>query len=113
MLTLYGLKNCDSCRKATAWLAAHDREFIFHDLRVGGLTPELLTDWESRVGWENLLNRKSTTWRSLSDTEKSNLDRTRAIDLMLNHVTLIKRPILDLGTEVWLGFTPERYSELP
>ena len=113
MLTLYGLKNCDSCRKAGAWLKAHEREFTFHDLRVDGLTPELLTDWEARVGWENLLNRKSTTWRSLADPEKSNLDRAQAIDLMLTHVTLIKRPILDLGDDVWLGFTPKRYSDLP
>ena len=113
MLTLYGLKNCDSCRKAAAWLKAHHREFTFHDLRVDGLTPKLLTDWEARVGWDNLLNRKSTTWRSLAEPEKSNLDRTQAINLMLTHVTLIKRPILDIGNDVWLGFTPERYSDLP
>jgi len=113
MLTLYGLKNCDSCRKAAVWLKTHGSEFTFHDLRGDGLTPELLTDWEARVGWEHLLNRKSTTWRSLAEPEKSNLDRTQAINLMLTHVTLIKRPILDIGNDVWLGFTPERYSDLP
>jgi arsenate reductase len=113
MLTLYGLKNCDSCRKAAAWLKAHQRELVFHDLRVDGLEPARLLKWETYVGWESLLNRNSTTWRGLAESAKTDLNPAKAIDLMLTHPTLIKRPILEVGEEVWVGFTPERYSELP
>lgn len=113
MLTLYGLKNCDSCRKVAAWLKAHQREFVFHDLRIDGLESALLHKWEAQIGWESLLNRKSTTWRGLADSDKTNLDRARAIELLLTHPALIKRPLLEVGEDVWLGFTPERYSELP
>ena len=113
MLALYGLKNCDSCRKAIAWLKAHQREFVFHDLRIDGLNAEKLLKWETQVGWENLLNRKSTTWRGLTESEKTGLVQAKAIDLMLIHPALIKRPLLEVGDTVWLGFTPERYSELP
>ena len=113
MLTLSGLKNCDSCRKAAAWLKAHQREFVFHDLRIDGLNAEQLLKWETQVGWENLLNHKSTTWRGLTESEKTGLDQAKAIDLMLIHPALIKRPLLEVGDTVWLGFTPERYSQLP
>ncbi len=113
MLTLYGLKNCDTCRKAGAWLKQHRRPFAFHDLRLDGLELSLIHRWEEKLGWEHLLNRKSTTWRGLADSDKTSLDRAKAIDLMLTHPALIKRPILGVGDDIWLGFTPERYSELP
>jgi arsenate reductase len=113
MLTLYGLKNCDSCRKAAAWLKEHQREFVFHDLRIDGLESALLLKWEDQIGWESLLNRKSATWRGLDESDKIDLGRARALDLMLTHPALIKRPLLEVGEDVWLGFTPERYSELP
>jgi len=113
MLTLYGLKNCDSCRKAAAWLKAHQREFVFHDLRIDGLESARLLKWDAQIGWESLLNRKSTTWRGLAESDKTDLGRVKALDLMLTHTALIKRPLLEVGEDVWLGFTPERYSELP
>ena len=112
MWRLYGLKNCDACRKALAWLKAHDRACEFHDLRDTGLTPELLEVWEERLGWERLLNRQSATWRGLDAGEKSDLDRTRAMALMLRHPALIKRPLLATGEALLLGFNPERYAEL-
>jgi Spx/MgsR family transcriptional regulator len=113
MLTLSGLKNCDSCRKAAAWLKAHQREFVFHDLRIDGLESARLLKWDAQIGWESLLNRKSTTWRGLAESDKTDLGRVKALDLMLTHPALIKRPLLEVGEDVWLGFTPERYSELP
>lgn len=113
MLTLYGLKNCDSCRKAAAWLKAHQREFVFHDLRIDGLESARLLKWDAQIGWESLLNRKSTTWRGLAESDKTDLGRVKALDLMLTHPALIKRPLLEVGEELWVGFTPERYSELP
>ena len=113
MLTLYGLKNCDSCRKATAWLKAHHREFVFHDLRIDGLDSDRLVKWETQIGWESLLNRKSTTWRGLTELDKADLDRTRAIDLMLAYPALIKRPLLEVGETLLVGFSPKSYSELP
>lgn len=113
MWRLYGLSNCDACRKAAAWLKARRRAFEFHDLRAESLTPELLDAWESRLGWESLLNRKSTTWRGLEESEKTDLDRDRALDLMRRHPTLIKRPILATEHVLLLGFSPARYAELP
>ncbi len=112
MWRLYGLKNCDACRKALAWLKAHDRPCEFHDVRGAGLTSELLDVWERRLGWEQLLNRQSATWRGLDASEKSDLDRTRALDLMRRYPALIKRPLLAAGDVLLLGFNPERYAEL-
>lgn len=113
MWRLYGLKNCDACRKASAWLKAHQRACEFHDLRDMELTAELLAAWESRLGWEKLLNRQSTTWRGLDASERADLDQTRAIDLMRRYPALIKRPLLIAGDTLLLGFSPERYAELP
>jgi len=113
MWRLYGLKNCDTCRKASAWLKARQRACEFHDLRDMELTAELLGAWEGRLGWEKLLNRQSTTWRGLDASERADLDRTRAIDLMRRYPALIKRPLLVAGDTLLLGFSPERYAELP
>jgi len=110
---LYGLKNCDACRKASAWLKAHQRACEFHDLRDMDLTPELLDAWDQQLGWDKLLNRQSATWRGLDASERADLDRTRAMDLMRRHPALIKRPLLAAGDTLLLGFSPERYAELP
>lgn len=111
MRMIYGLKACDSCRKATAWLKARGIGFTFHDLRDSGLERSVLEDWTQRVDWEVLLNRKSTTWRSIAETERQNLDRSKAVDLMLAYPTLIKRPVLDTGTELLIGFSADVYAE--
>ena len=113
MWTLYGLKTCDSCRKASAWLKQHDRPFRFHDLRVDGVDTARIAAWAERLGWDKLFNRNSTTWRSLSEAERADLDRERAIDLLIRYPTLIKRPVLEAGDALLLGFKPEHYAKLP
>ena len=101
MLTVYGLKSCDACRKARKALAG--REHRFHDLREDGLDGAMLDRWIGAVGWEALLNRRSTTWRALDDAEKAGLDAGRARGLMLAHPTLVKRPVIDDGGRVTVG----------
>jgi arsenate reductase len=112
MIKLYGLKNCDTCRKARNWLKEQSIDYTFIDLRAEGVNLAMLEDWEARVNWEALLNRQSTTWRGLTEVEKADLNRELAISLMLTYPTLIKRPILVHQDNVWLGFSPERYAEL-
>ena len=109
---LYGIKTCDRCRKALLWLKSHNQPHCFHDLRSDGLEPSLLAAWINAIGWESLLNRKSTTWRELPASDRENLDIQRATDLMLAHPTLIKRPILGMDGRWILGFSPEHYSHL-
>jgi len=113
MFALYGLKNCDTCRKASAWLTAHELSHEWHDLRAEGVDQAILTEWACRLGWENLLNRKSTTWRGLTETDRQDIDREKALALMLAHPALIKRPILVAGDKLLLGFVSDLYAELP
>lgn len=110
--TLYGLTTCDSCRRARRWLDQHGLAYRFHDLRDDGLDRALLLRLEAGIGWERLLNQRSTTWRSLAATDRAPLDRARALDLMLAHPTLLKRPVLDTGEHLVVGFEPERYRQL-
>lgn len=101
MLTVYGLKTCDACRKARKALG--DREHRFHDLREDGLDGAMLDRWIEALGWEALLNRRSTTWRALDEAEKAGLDAGRARGLMLAHPTLVKRPVIDDEGTVRVG----------
>jgi len=105
MITLYGLRNCDSCRKARSWLDTAGLEFRFHDLRDDGLPDDALTKWCDVVGWELLLNRRSTTWRGLADTDRSDLDAKKARQLMARHPTLIKRPVIETAETILVGFS--------
>ena len=109
---VYGLKNCDSCRKALKWLDGQGIEHSFHDIRADGLDKEALDRWIAGVGWEILLNRKSTTWRGLSDADKSDVDEAAARRLMLANPTLIKRPVIEVGRHVHVGFGPKVQDEL-
>jgi arsenate reductase len=104
MITLYGIGNCDSCRKARAWLDAQGFAHHYHDLRRDGLDEKKLDHWIGSVGWETLLNRRGTTWRQLSDAAKTATNTQSAPALMLDNVTLIKRPIIENGTMVTVGF---------
>ena len=94
MTILYGIKNCDTVRKARKWLEAQGIEYTFHDVRSDGLDKKDLSAWVKSVGWEVLLNRRGTTWRQLSDAEKESINEANAIQLKLAKPTLIKRPVL-------------------
>ena len=104
MTAVYGLRNCDTCRKARKWLRENDVEHSFRDLRADGLDGPTVERWIAAIGWEALINRRGTTWRSLSDAEKQIADQDAARDLMLRHPALIKRPVFDLGGRVLVGF---------
>jgi arsenate reductase len=104
VLTVYGLKNCDTCRKAIKWLTAESIPYTFHDVRKDGIDRAKVEGWLKGVGWEVLLNRRSSTWRNLTDTDKNNVDETRAIDLMIQHPALIKRPVCDCNGIILVDF---------
>lgn len=111
MHILYGIKSCDTVKKARQWLERHGIEYRLHDFRVDGLEPELLDRLEMAVGWEKLLNRRGTSWRKLSETERDGVDCEKALALMLSYPTLIKRPVLETGTKILVGFTAEAYAD--
>ncbi len=110
--TLYGIRNCDTMKKARAWLDEHGVEFAFHDYKAEGIDPVKLRDWIDSVGWEILLNRAGTTFRKLPDAKKKDIDERRAIALMLEQPSMIKRPVLERGRKLLVGFSPEKYSAL-
>ena len=108
--TIYGIKNCDTMKKARAWLDAKGVAYDFHDYKTAGIAKDKLKGWADKVGWEVLLNRAGTTFRKLADEQKADLDQNRAIELMLAQPSMIKRPVLDLGDRTLLGFKPELYA---
>ena len=108
--TLYGIKNCDTMKKAWTWLDAHGLAYEFHDYKKQGIDRATLGDWARRVGWEVLLNRAGTTFRKLPDADRQGLDEARAIELMLAQPSMIKRPVLDLGDRTLVGFKPDLYA---
>ncbi len=110
-LTIYGIKNCDTMKKARAWLDKHGVTYEFHDYKTAGVARECLEAWSKKVGWETLLNQAGTTFRKLPDKDKSGLDAKKAIALMLEQPSMIKRPVLDLGGgKLLVGFKPEVYQ---
>jgi arsenate reductase (glutaredoxin) len=110
-VTLYGIKNCDTVKKARAWLDAKSVAYAFHDYRTDGIDRARLEDWAREVGWEAVLNRSGTTFRKLPDDDKSSIDEGRAIALMLAQPSMIKRPVLDLGGRILVGFKAEQYED--
>jgi len=112
MTTLFGIKNCDTIKKARNWLSEHDIEFQFHDYRTDGLEQSQLEQWCQELGWEQLLNRRGTTWRKLPDEIKDTIDENSAIALMLEQPAMIKRPLLESGTQRLLGFKATEYEHL-
>lgn len=110
-ITLYGIKNCDTMKKARTWLDAHGVGYAFHDYKTAGIARGKLEGWAKKVGWETLLNKAGTTFRKLPDADKANLTESKAIRLMLAQPSLIKRPVLELpGGKLMVGFKPDLYA---
>nr|WP_306671262.1 MULTISPECIES: ArsC family reductase [unclassified Endozoicomonas] len=112
VITLYGISNCDTIRKARKWLNAAGIEYRFHDYRKEGLDKVSLQNWSNELGWEALLNRRGTTWRQLPEAQKASVDEASAIELMLEQPAMIKRPLLDTGSKKVLGFSDKQYQAL-
>jgi arsenate reductase (glutaredoxin) len=109
-ITIYGIKNCDTMKKARAWLDSHGVAYGFHDYKTEGIAKEKLKRWSDELGWETLLNRAGTTFRKLPDGDKEGLNERKALALMLAQPSMIKRPVLDLGGRLLAGFKPEIYA---
>jgi arsenate reductase len=109
-ITIYGIKACDTMTKARAWLEAHGIAYAFHDYKVQGIERDMLEAWSRVVGWETLLNRAGTTFRKLPETNKAGIDQGKAIALMLAQPSMIKRPVLDVGDSLIVGFKPAAYA---
>ena len=111
-ITIYGIKNCDTMKKARAWLDKRGVAYAFHDYKTAGIERERLERWEKKVGWEMLLNRAGTTFRKLPDKDRAGLNAKKAMALMLEQPSMIKRPVLDLGGgKLLVGFAPEQYQK--
>ena len=109
-ITIHGIKACDTMKKARDWLDGHGVAYGFHDYKTPGVTRDRLEGWARAVGWETLLNRAGTTFRKLPDADKTDLDAAKAISLMLAQPSMIKRPVLDVGGALVVGFKPEVYA---
>jgi arsenate reductase len=110
-ITIYGIKNCDTMKKARAWLDSHGVAYGFHDYKTAGIAKDKLKRWSDELGWETLLNRAGTTFRKLPDSDKEGLNERKALALMLAQPSMIKRPVLDLGGKLLVGFRPEIYGK--
>ena len=110
-ITIYGIKNCDTMKKARAWLEKHGVDYSFHDYKTAGIERQRLEQWCKTVGWEMLLNRAGTTFRRLPEKDKAGVDAKKAAALMLAQPSMIKRPVLDLGGgKLLVGFSPDQYG---
>jgi Spx/MgsR family transcriptional regulator len=109
-VTIYGIKNCDTMKKARTWLEEHDVAYDFHDYKASGIDRTHLEKWTQEAGWETVLNRAGTTFRKLPDAARENLDREKAIALMLEQPSMIKRPVVEADGRLLVGFKPEIYG---
>ncbi|WP_395503556.1 ArsC family reductase [Ectopseudomonas mendocina] len=107
---LYGIKACDTMKKARTWLDEHKVDYAFHDYKSAGIDRASLEKWCNEHGWETILNRAGTTFRKLDDAQKADLDQAKAIDLMLAQPSMIKRPVLDMDGKTLVGFKPDNYQ---
>lgn len=112
MRTLYGIGSCDSCRKARKWLDENNISYLYHDIRIDGLAIQMLERWSSRIDWQKLLNTRSLTWRKIPETDRGDLVKDKALAMMLQHPTLVKRPVLECDEFIALGFSPENYDKI-
>jgi arsenate reductase len=111
-MKVYGIKNCDTMKKAMSWLAENDVAYEFVDYKKAGVAEAHLPDWNARAGWEKLLNTRGLMWKKLSDDERSGVDEAKALKLMAQYPSLIKRPVLDSGEQLIVGFSAENYATL-
>jgi len=109
--TIYGIKNCDTMKKARAWLDAKGVAYDFHDYKTAGIAKDRLKGWSDKLGWETLLNRAGTTFKKLPEVDKEGLTEKKALALMLAQPSMIKRPVLELGGKLVVGFKPEIYEK--
>lgn len=110
--TLYGIKNCDTVKKAISWLKGQEIDYQFHDFRADGLSEKQVRDWIEELGLDTLINKRSTTWKALDDQTKSSLDENTAVAIIVASPTLIKRPLLDTGSKRLVGFKADTYSTI-
>ncbi|MBQ0744859.1 MAG: ArsC family reductase [Pseudomonas sp.] len=110
MITLYGIKACDTMKKARTWLDEHGVDYQFHDYKKEGISADKLNAWCSEHGWEKVLNRQGTTFRKLEDSDKKDIDTGKAIALMQANPSMIRRPVLDTGSQRLVGFKPDEYA---
>ncbi|NLS01952.1 ArsC family reductase [Rhizobium sp. P32RR-XVIII] len=108
--TIYGIKNCDTMKKARGWLEDHGLAYDFHDYKAVGIDRSRLEQWVEKAGWETVLNRAGTTFRKLPEADRENLTKEKAIGLMLEQPSMIKRPVLETDGKLLIGFKPENYA---
>jgi Spx/MgsR family transcriptional regulator len=112
MIKIYGIANCDTMKKVRRWLEANGIEYEFHDYKKHGVPEKNLKNWVKQAGWETVLNKRGTTWRKLGDDVKNNINEATAIQLMLNHPSIIKRPVLESDKLLLIGFKQDEYEQL-
>jgi arsenate reductase len=111
-IIVYGIKNCDTMKKARAWLDTHKVDYAFHDYKTKGIAPAKLEGWAKKAGWETLINRAGLTFKKLPEKDKAGLTEKKAIALMVKQPSMIKRPVVELGGgKLLVGFKPEQYGE--
>jgi len=111
MLTVFGIKSCDTCRKARNYLTQQDIEFRFHDVREDGLDIQMLERWAMRIDWQKLLNKQSLTWRKIPEVDRNDMNKDKAFALMIDRPTLLKRPVLEAEKFLAVGFSEKRFSD--
>ena len=111
MLTVFGIKSCDSCRRAKKYLDEHNIEYRFHDLRENGLDIQMLERWTQRIGWARLLNKQSLTWRKIPEVDRNDMTHDKALAAMIERPTLVKRPVLESAKFIAVGFSEKRFGD--
>jgi len=112
MIKIYGIPNCDTMKKARRWLEANGIEYDFHDYKKLGVPEKKLKNWVKQAGWDTVLNKRGTTWRRLDDAVKDNIDEAAAIQVMIDNPGIIKRPVIESGKLLLIGFNEDRYKQL-
>ena len=111
-VTMHGIKNCDTIKKARKWLEGNDIEYHFHDFRVDGIDKKMINTWLKDVEWEVLLNTRGTTWRKLPEAQREGINKTKAVTLMLENPAIVKRPVLTIKDKCHVGFKADEYAAL-